>query len=388
MKKVKIASAVLMAILISCSQQKQEWQGTIEEIDGVTMVKNPKQGLWDTKENSEITIKQKLQIGELDGPEEFLFVYISDAAVNSKGDIYIADRELKEVRKFNKEGEYLLKIGRPGQGPGEFQSISTLSITPQDELIVFDNMQARISIFSDRGEHIKTTTKLIKNSWILPSKMFSENGNTILFGKLGDSLKLFHEFDNNWNLIESYIDYDFIDNREFEEQSLIFDPGNCVFQQNGDIFYAKPFYDNQIYIYKNKELKKIISRESDINKPYEVKVYHDVDKAMNIKDQDYDFKSFGRGIAFIGKTYQSSLGLYQLSNGYLVNFLSIRRSKSLYEIGVELYDQEGKFLTYSKIGENLGYDIRCLDSQQLFYAINRKDYNKVLVFRLEYDGIR
>jgi len=71
-----------------------------------------------------------------------------------------------------------------------------------------------------------------------------------------------------------------------------------------------------------------------------------------------------------------------------VNFLSIRRSKSLYEIGVELYDQEGKFLTYSKIGENLGYDIRCLDSQQLFYAINRKDYNKVLVFRLEYDGIR
>ncbi len=386
--KAKIASAVLLFILVSCSQQKQEWQGTIEEIGGVTMVKNPNQGLWDTKENSEITIKQELQIGQLDGPEEFLFVYISDTAVNSKGDIYIADRELKEIRKFNKAGEYLLKIGRPGQGPGEFQSISTLSVTPQDELIVFDDMQARISIFSDEGKHIKTTTKIIKDSWILPSEIFSENGNIILFGKLGESLKLFHKFDNDWNLMESYIDYEIIDNREFEEFSLLFDPGNCVYQQNGDVLYTKSFYDNQIYIYKNKELKKVIHRESDLNQPYAVKVYHDVDKAMNIKDKDYDFKSFGRGTAFVGKTHLSSLGLYQLSNGYLVNFISIRRSKDLFEIGVEMYDQEGKFLTYSKLGENLGYDIRCMDSQQLFYAINRRDYNKVLAFRLEYDGIK
>ena len=28
-------------LLISCRQQKSEWQGTIEEVDGVTVVKNP-----------------------------------------------------------------------------------------------------------------------------------------------------------------------------------------------------------------------------------------------------------------------------------------------------------------------------------------------------------
>ncbi len=30
-------------LFFSCSQQKSEWEGTIEEVDGVTVVKNPKE---------------------------------------------------------------------------------------------------------------------------------------------------------------------------------------------------------------------------------------------------------------------------------------------------------------------------------------------------------
>ena len=33
-------------ILASCGQQKTEWQGTIEEGDGVTVVKNPKEPMY------------------------------------------------------------------------------------------------------------------------------------------------------------------------------------------------------------------------------------------------------------------------------------------------------------------------------------------------------
>jgi hypothetical protein len=99
---------------------------------------------------------------------------------------------------------------------------------------------------------------------------------------------------------------------------------------------------------------------------------------------EYDFRSYGQGIAFAGKMNQSSLGLYRLSDGHIVNFLSIRRSNELRELGVELYDSEGKFLYYSKLGENIGYDIRCKDSEDRFYAINRKEFHKVTVFRLEY----
>jgi len=384
---VLFLSVILM--LVSCKKQETGWKGTIEKVDGVTVVRNPKEGLWDSKEKANVTIIKERQIGELDGPEEFLFVYISDITVNSKGDIYVADRQLNEVRKFNKNGEHLLTLGRKGQGPGEFQSVNIISVNSHDELIAFDNMLQRVSIFSDNGEHIETTKKLMGSSWIEPSKIFVTNNNYVVFGKLSNSLKLFHELEQDWDIRESYIDYKFIDNKEFEEIWLFFNPpGNCFFQNNGDILYTKYFYNNQILICKNKKLVKIISRESDIKKPYEILVFHDVNKAVNMqsdqKYQDYESKLFGRGIAFFGKSFQNSLGIFQLSDGHIVNFLSIRKSKDIRDFGVELYDSEGKFLYYSKLGENLDYDIRCMDSSGLFYAIERKDYHKVITFRLEY----
>ena len=391
-RKIKGASIVLFLsvsiIFVYCGKQKAEWKGTIEEVNGVTVVRNPKEGLWDSKEKANVAIIKERQIGELDGPEEFLFVYISDVAVNSKGDIYVADRQLNEVRKFNKNGEYLLSLGRRGQGPGEFQSVKIVSVNSHNELIAFDNMLGRVSIFSDKGELIKTTKKLMGSSWIDPSKIFVGISNYVLFGTLSNSLKLFHEFGKDWNITESYIDYEFIDNKEFEEHSLMFSPGNCFFQNNGDILYTKNYYDNQIFIYKNKGLVKIIDRESDIKKPYEIQVFRGVsgvNKAMNIpRDQDYDFKSFGPGIAFVGKSFQNSLGIFQLSDGLIVNFLTIRESKGNREFGVELFDSSGKLLSYSKLGENLYYDVRCMDSNDLFYAIERKEYNKVIMFRLKY----
>ncbi|MBN1273191.1 MAG: 6-bladed beta-propeller [Candidatus Aminicenantes bacterium] len=384
MNKMKIVSILLLIFVVSCSKNHQKWQGTIEEKNGVTIVKNPQEGIWDTKENKDITMVKKIQIGKEDGPEEYLFGYISDAAVNSKGDIYIADRQLNEIRKFNKKGEHLLTIGRLGQGPGEFQNIHIISVSPQDHLLAFDNMLERISVFKDNGEHLKTTKKLLKDTWVTPSKIFHSKGNYIIFGHLGNSLKIFHEFDREWNILESYIDYEFIDNKEFEERQLGFNPGNAFFKQDGDFLYTKYFYDNQIFIYSGKTCEKILRRKSDIKKPYDVRVFHDMEKAKNVPDSEYDFGSYGKGIIFLGVSYQCSLGLYQLSNGYIVNFIRIRKSKDLFEFGVEMYGPEGKLLKYSKLGENIYYDMCCMDSHEHFYAIERKDYNKIFIFRLEY----
>lgn len=380
-----ILSLSVFISFVSCQKQKAEWKGTVEELNGVTIVRNPKEGFWDSEEKTNVTIIEERQIGELDGPEEVLFVRISDVAVNTKGDIYVADSRLNEVRKFNKDGEYLLSLGRKGQGPGEFQNVKIISVNIHNDLIAFDSWLGRISIFSDKGDLIKTTQKLVGGSWIEPAKIFFTDSNYVFFGALNDSLKLFHEFGQDWNLTESYIDYEFIDNQEYEEHSLGFSPGNCSFRSNGDILYAKYHYDNQIFIYQNKGLVKIIARKSDIKKPYEVQVFHDVNKVRNIpRDQDYDFKSYGQGIAFVGKTFQNSLGVFELSDGLIVNFLAIRKSKGNWEFGVELFDSSGKFLNYSKLGENLYYDVRCIDSNDHFYAIERKEYHKVITFRLKY----
>lgn len=385
--KVFLLLFCIAFLALSCAKNEAGWRGSIEVVDGVTYVKNPEEGLWDADEDAHITLAEDLKIGEMDGPDEFLFVNIADVAVNSKGDIYVADSRLNEIRKFNKGGEYLFSIGRPGQGPGEFQSVSNLTINSLDDLIAFDGRTKRFSIFADNGEH-KTTQQSMMDLSIAASKIFVTNEGYVFFGTPLNSLKLFHAFDQEWNLTESYIDYEIIDSREFEELSLNFSPGYCIFQENGNILYTKFYYDNQIFVYKNRELEKIIRREADIIKPYEILVFHDVNKAINLqsdpKYQDYDTKSFGRGIAFFSKCFQNSLGLFQLSDGHIVNFTSTRKSKNHREFGVELYDSEGRFLKYAKLGENLGYDIRCKDEDDQFYAIDRHEFHKIIRFRIEY----
>jgi hypothetical protein len=107
-----------------------------------------------------------------------------------------------------------------------------------------------------------------------------------------------------------------------------------------------------------------------------------MDKAVATQRQ-YDFASFGQGIAYLGRAFQTSSGVYRLPDGTIVNFISIKRAKNLWELGVELYDDSGKLLSYSVLGQNLGYDIRCMDASGLFYAIERKDFHKVVMFRLK-----
>ncbi len=382
-----IALFIFLVIMISsCSQNGTEWQGKIEKVDGVTYVRNPEEGLWNLNGDANVTIIKERQIGELDGPEEFLFAWIADIAVNSEGDIYVSDRRLNEVKRYNKDGEYLMNVGRFGQGPGEYQSPTILSVNSQNELIVFDGSSGRLSVFFDNGELKVTIKKLIENSWISPTKIFELENSNVIFGKLNNSLKLFHAFSQDWEIIDSYIDYEFIDNKEFEEQSLGLNAGNFLYDNNGDMLYTKFYYDNQIFVYRKRELIKIISRKSNIKKPYEVQVFKDSKKAQEIKsdDLDFDFKSFGPDGAFVGKPNQNSLGIYQLADGHIVNFLYIRKSKDSREYGVELFDSSGKFLCYSKLGENLSWDIRCKDSNDIFYAIESKDYPKVIMFRLEY----
>jgi len=375
---------MLLAIGLACGPGKNDGT-TIENIGGVTYVRNPKQGAWDSGGASRLRLVRDLQIGKLTGQDEFLFVYISDIAVDGRGDIYVGDRQLNEVRKFDREGRYLLTVGRKGQGPGEFQSIRTVSVNPRNELIVFDNMAGRISIFSGQGEHKETTKKLLAGSWIDPCEIFPGNDGYILFGKANGSPNLFHVFDAQWDETDSFIRYELSGEKEFEEQSLGFYPGNACILGNGDILITKYHHDNQIRVYADRKLTQVWTRDSDIKKAYEVQVFHDLDKAMSVpRDQDYDFKSFGQGIAFIGKSFQNSLGVFQMPDRRIVNFLSIRASKVRRELWAELYDPTGKLLSFSKLGDDVSYDIRCMDSGGRFYAIERKEFNKVIAFRLEY----
>ncbi|MDH4220463.1 MAG: 6-bladed beta-propeller [Nitrospirota bacterium] len=138
-------------IFISCVQQKTEWQGTIEEVDGVTVVKNPKEPLYGEEV---FNLEEELSIGEAEGREEYMFFQINRIAVSNNGDIYALDIRDRHVKVFNKYGEYFKTFGRGGEGPGELFRPRNVVCSAQEKLAA--GGMYRISFFSLSGEFLNS----------------------------------------------------------------------------------------------------------------------------------------------------------------------------------------------------------------------------------------
>jgi hypothetical protein len=155
--KTLIFSIVLLLfefnIFISCRQQKAEWQGTIEEIDGVTVVKNPKEPMYDEEI---FEIQEELSIGVAEGAEEYMFQDAREVVAGNNDRVFVSDFRSVHVRVFDKFGNYITTVGRKGQGPGEFGQVTNIQITPENELLVHDRYTRRLSFFSLDGKYLRT----------------------------------------------------------------------------------------------------------------------------------------------------------------------------------------------------------------------------------------
>jgi hypothetical protein len=142
-----------LILIFSCSRQKTEWRGSIEEAEGVTIVKNPKEPMY--KKNI-FRFEEELCIGEAEGDENYMFSQIGSVAVDDEERIFVADWKESHIKVFDRDGSYLLTIGKKGQGPGEFERVSSIQITEQKELMVFDGNSRRLSFFTPRGELLRS----------------------------------------------------------------------------------------------------------------------------------------------------------------------------------------------------------------------------------------
>ena len=99
---MKIVTTGLTVFLVftffCCSPHKKEWQGTIEEVDGVTVIKNPKAPMY---EELILDIEEDLCIGREDD-ENYQFYRASALAVDNEDNIYVADAGNSRIQKFNK----------------------------------------------------------------------------------------------------------------------------------------------------------------------------------------------------------------------------------------------------------------------------------------------
>ena len=138
-------------VFVSCGKQETEWKGTIEVVDGVMVVKNPKEPMYG---EGVFSLEEEISIGEAEGREEYMFSQIRNLAVDDEGNIYVLDRKECQIKIFDKHGKFLQIFGKKGQGPGELNRPSGILVTRHNEIMIEDSRV--LHYFTFQGGFIKS----------------------------------------------------------------------------------------------------------------------------------------------------------------------------------------------------------------------------------------
>jgi sugar lactone lactonase YvrE len=80
------------------------------------------------------------------------FIEPSGLSVDSIGNIYVIDVALNRVQKFSNQGVLLLTWGHRGQGLGQFNSPYSIAVDSRDAIYILDSGNSRVQKFSNTGE--------------------------------------------------------------------------------------------------------------------------------------------------------------------------------------------------------------------------------------------
>jgi hypothetical protein len=127
----------------------------IEKVNSVTVVSNPKNPIPKNGLKKRIVFKEELSIGVIEGDENYMFGEFISFNTDDKGNFYVSDIDNKRIQKYDPQGKYLLTIGRAGQGPGEFDFLTTVRFDKDNNLYVYDFGNQRISFFNRNGKFLR-----------------------------------------------------------------------------------------------------------------------------------------------------------------------------------------------------------------------------------------
>ena len=142
-------AAVFVALASDGAAEAAEWKGKNETRSGVRYVLNPSEPM---EKEVKAAAQELWRIGgETDDENEF-FGVISQLLTDSKGDIYLLDAQLNQVKVFSASGKFIRAIGREGEGPGEFRSGVGMFITNDGKIAVMQVAPGRIVLLTPQGE--------------------------------------------------------------------------------------------------------------------------------------------------------------------------------------------------------------------------------------------
>ncbi|MBI5971571.1 MAG: 6-bladed beta-propeller [Deltaproteobacteria bacterium] len=147
------------------------------------------------------TLKQISVIGGR-GRGDGAFNYPSNAALDSKGNLYVVDTQNGRVQKFDTDGRFILRYGEFGDAPGMFARPRGVAIDSEDHVYVVDAAFNVVQIFDSEGQILMSFGSYGsgRGNMILPAGIAidkddfiyvvdSINGRVVVFEYLGDKHK-------------------------------------------------------------------------------------------------------------------------------------------------------------------------------------------------------
>lgn len=154
MKYLSVIVLLVANLLMGCSggegpesmqgnsdSEKREIPDHISELENLAVFSPDTQ----SADTVELVREQVFESNE----DVFINGYIGEMAVDERGRLYITATKpgVVNIYVFDQEGNYLTNIGREGRGPGELESIGSISIK-NDRLYVFGPRLQKFLIYS------------------------------------------------------------------------------------------------------------------------------------------------------------------------------------------------------------------------------------------------
>lgn len=117
----------------------------VYELDGMTVVVNPSLRMADSTAWW-LDTTAAVRIGVVDGPEEYMIGRLAGVLRRPDGGILLADAIAHELREYDAGGRFIRRVGRAGEGPGEYGWLTQLMPYAGDSIIVMDNESSRANV--------------------------------------------------------------------------------------------------------------------------------------------------------------------------------------------------------------------------------------------------
>jgi len=231
--RIKFTSLLIPLILFSCSQHNSEVEGYYHKIDISNRHVQKSQ-----VEFSSILDNKSLKFIALETTEDCLIGSIEKVLFHD-GYYYILDRNMSQmIYKFNKEGEFIQKIGKQGNGPGEYTMPMDFCIGHNNNIVILDNGYY-ITKFTSEGKHI--AQQQLKDFAANGIERI-QNGYAFIGGGESDNLVITNK---DFSKVDSFFSY-----QNPNASRLILSPLQHIHE---NLIIYRRFLDDTIYRIKNNQ---------------------------------------------------------------------------------------------------------------------------------------